>query len=166
MLELSIEFNCEQCGRAIALDTQHAGAAVRCPGCGHVVVVPGGAPAVARESLTRATRACPQCKAVVKRQDDTCPHCKAWIGNGPPPELTARRERQREHTVGRAAVRATFADYALCTLLPPVGLLVGVVFLVRGLDRRGWVMLLYSLATGALAAALVERYDLVARLGG
>lgn len=40
---MRIRFQCADCNRALAVDQRHAGATVKCPGCGRVMVVPEAA---------------------------------------------------------------------------------------------------------------------------
>jgi predicted RNA-binding Zn-ribbon protein involved in translation (DUF1610 family) len=78
---MTIEFSCDNCGKALSTTDDKAGRKAKCPGCGEAVLVPDvstddefGADSVA-PPLPTATRACPMCGAQNSVRAKTCEAC-------------------------------------------------------------------------------------------
>lgn len=153
MLDLDFDFDCEHCNQTITVEESRAGQAIKCPACGHTIVVPGASREKARAAVTVATRPCPHCSKPIKVVDDRCRHCKGWTGKGPSPEETKLLRKIQDQTVGKGSVRPTGIDWMLVLFFPWAMAPIALWYLIAGYTRRGLIMLMLALPLTACQLA-------------
>ena len=110
---MSIQFECQHCGKSLTTSDEKAGRKAKCPGCGEVLTVPEpdsagfdesdvddrkapSPPPLPAASDRTGTKTCPMCGAEVSRRAQKCDACGEEFDEE---SLPRKRSRKRGHQV-------------------------------------------------------------------
>jgi len=108
---MAIYTTCE-CGKRLKAREDLAGQRVKCPSCGHLLVIGAETKTTPRDATSAAgRRTCSACSQPIPQTLAICPHCGAQAGDAAAP--TGRSARPGSRTGGQAPLRLA----ALCLVL-------------------------------------------------
>jgi DNA-directed RNA polymerase subunit RPC12/RpoP/ribosomal protein L40E len=133
---MTIEFSCDNCGKALSTTDDKAGRKAKCPGCGEAVLVPD-APTEDDYGLddvaaSTATRTCPMCGAENPVRAKVCEAC------GEPLKRDSRERGEPQIVSLDDVLSSAWGRYKECLGLAVGGnLIAGIVMLLGGVPLLG-----------------------------